>query len=145
MFIMLCRKDRWCSDTTNLSATRTELGIAIWPAQLSAAVSWHQVHSNPSWHMIKSSEMRWKAQAALRMLLATSPAFQDGPSWMLCCRLGGTGDKGVTLEGPLGALMRRAAYWYRQPTSEHRLEVGTSWLQQAVEETSRAFQGTRTA
>ena len=80
MFILLCRKDRWCSDTTNLSATRTELGIAIRPAQLSAAISWHQVHSTPSWHTIKPSEVRWTACAALQMLLATSPTSQ-GASW----------------------------------------------------------------
>lgn len=34
---------------------------------------------------------------------------------------------GVTVEGPLGALLRRAAYLYRQPTDMQRLNVVGSW------------------
>jgi len=49
----------------------------------------------------------------------------------------------VTLEGSLGALVRRAAYLYRQPTNEHRLAVGSNWLQQAFNQTSQAFSGKR--
>lgn len=37
---------------------------------------------------------------------------------------------GVTLEGPLAQLLRRAAYLYRQPTGEQRLSVAASWVQQ---------------
>lgn len=33
---------------------------------------------------------------------------------------------GVTVEGPLAAALRRAAYLYRQPTNEHRVQVGTA-------------------
>jgi len=39
---------------------------------------------------------------------------------------------GVTVEGPLGQLMRRAAYLYRQPTAEHRVQVAASWVNQAA-------------
>lgn len=49
----------------------------------------------------------------------------------------------MTLEGSLGALVRRAAYLYRQPTNEHRLAVGSNWLQQAFNQTSQAFSGKR--
>lgn len=38
----------------------------------------------------------------------------------------------VTLEGPLAAAMRRAAYLYRQPTNEQRMSVAAGWLQQAL-------------
>jgi len=38
----------------------------------------------------------------------------------------------VTLQGPLAAAMRRAAYLYRQPTNEQRLSVASGWLQQAL-------------
>jgi NADH:ubiquinone reductase (non-electrogenic) len=42
---------------------------------------------------------------------------------------GGASD-GVTVKGPLGALMRRAAYLYRQPTDAQKLNVLTSWGEQ---------------
>lgn len=45
---------------------------------------------------------------------------------------------GVTLEGPLAQLLRRAAYLYRQPTGEQRLSVAASWLQQAADVAARA-------
>ncbi|KAK9861118.1 hypothetical protein WJX84_003805 [Apatococcus fuscideae] len=45
-----------------------------------------------------------------------------------------TAEQGVTLEGPLAGALRRAAYWYRQPTDAHRLTVGRNWLQQALQE-----------
>lgn len=61
------------------------------------------------------------------------------------CRLGDGVDKGVTLEGSLGALVRRAAYLYRQPTNEHRMEVGSNWLQKAISQTSQAIAGKRKA
>ena len=35
---------------------------------------------------------------------------------------------GVTIEGPLAGALRRAAYWYRQPTGEQRAAVGAEWL-----------------
>jgi NADH dehydrogenase FAD-containing subunit len=38
---------------------------------------------------------------------------------------------GVTLEGPLAAIVRRAAYLYRQPTDRQRLNVAASWAGQA--------------
>lgn len=41
-------------------------------------------------------------------------------------------ESSVTLEGPLAALARRAAYLYRQPTNEQRINVASSWLQQAA-------------
>lgn len=34
-------------------------------------------------------------------------------------------------QGPLAAVARRAAYLYRQPTNEQRLNVAASWLSQA--------------
>ena len=46
---------------------------------------------------------------------------------------GGASD-GVTLEGPLAAAVRRAAYLYRQPTDQQRMRVAASWARQAVEE-----------
>lgn len=36
----------------------------------------------------------------------------------------------MTLEGPLAAALRRAAYLYRQPTAEQRLNVITEWATQ---------------
>mmetsp|Transcript_8825 Transcript_8825/g.15280 ORF Transcript_8825/g.15280 Transcript_8825/m.15280 type:complete len:459 (-) Transcript_8825:389-1765(-) len=39
---------------------------------------------------------------------------------------------GVTLEGPLGAALRRAAYLYRQPTNEQRINVAAEWFAQAT-------------
>lgn len=44
---------------------------------------------------------------------------------------------GVTLEGPLAQLLRRAAYLYRQPTNEQRINVAASWLQQAADAAQR--------
>ncbi|KAF8058094.1 NDC1 [Scenedesmus sp. PABB004] len=46
---------------------------------------------------------------------------------------GDGGGAGVTLEGPLAQLLRRAAYLYRQPTNEQRLSVAASWLQQVAD------------
>jgi hypothetical protein len=48
----------------------------------------------------------------------------------------GAGD-GVTLEGPLAQLLRRAAYLYRQPTNEQRINVAASWMQQAADAAAR--------
>jgi hypothetical protein len=53
-------------------------------------------------------------------------------------KLGGGGEEeegegGVTVEGPLAQLMRRAAGLYRQPTTEQRLSVAQGWLQLALE------------
>lgn len=48
---------------------------------------------------------------------------------------GGASD-GVTLEGPLAALLRRAAYLYRQPTDEQRVRVASSWIGQAGKQAS---------
>lgn len=44
------------------------------------------------------------------------------------------GDGGVTVGGPLAAVMRRAAYWYRQPTNGQKLRVGASWLSAGLQE-----------
>ena len=49
-------------------------------------------------------------------------------------RFGANNGQAVTVEGPLASALRRAAYWYRQPTAEQRLSVGASWLQQAATE-----------
>ncbi|GIL55110.1 hypothetical protein Vafri_10725 [Volvox africanus] len=46
---------------------------------------------------------------------------------------GAGGGAGVTLEGPLAALLRRSAYLYRQPTNEQRISVATSWLRMGLE------------
>ena len=59
-------------------------------------------------------------------------------------KLGGGGDGGgsdVTVEGPLAAAMRRAAYLYRQPTNEQRLSVASGWLQQALAAASSGLAG----
>ena len=53
--------------------------------------------------------------------------------------------KGLTLQGPLAGFVRRAAYLYRQPTDQHKLRVGSNWLQQAAEEAQRMLSGTQTA
>jgi hypothetical protein len=42
--------------------------------------------------------------------------------------------------GPLAGALRRAAYWYRQPTSEQRLRVGAAWLEQLGQDGLKAFQ-----
>eukprot|EP01023_Acetabularia_acetabulum_P043189 TRINITY_DN4311_c0_g1_i1.p1 TRINITY_DN4311_c0_g1~~TRINITY_DN4311_c0_g1_i1.p1 ORF type:complete len:525 (-),score=90.47 TRINITY_DN4311_c0_g1_i1:179-1753(-) len=46
------------------------------------------------------------------------------------------GGKGISIEGPTGGLIRRAAYLYRQPTDEHRVRVGVSWFQQGLKDAS---------
>lgn len=48
------------------------------------------------------------------------------------------GDGGVTVGGPLAAVMRRAAYWYRQPTNDQKLRVGASWVTAGLQEIQRA-------
>lgn len=49
-------------------------------------------------------------------------------------KLGGSDpESGVTLEGPLAALVRRGAYLYRQPTNEQRMSVAASWLQRGLQ------------
>lgn len=50
---------------------------------------------------------------------------------------GGFVESGINVGGPLGAALRRAAYWYRQPTDTHKVRVGQSWVQQAVGEAVR--------
>eukprot|EP00892_Ulva_mutabilis_P011657 jgi/Ulvmu1/8864/UM049_0046.1 len=52
---------------------------------------------------------------------------------------------GVTVEGPLAALTRRAAYWYRQPTNEQKLRVGASWVTAGLQELQRAMPSNTTA
>lgn len=47
------------------------------------------------------------------------------------------GSEGIVIEGPLAALMRRGAYWYRQPTDDQKLRVGRSWMQAAAKEFQR--------
>jgi NADH:ubiquinone reductase (non-electrogenic) len=47
--------------------------------------------------------------------------------------------EGVTLGGPLAALLRRAAYVYRMPTDGQRATVGLSWLQRGWAELQSAF------
>ena len=39
----------------------------------------------------------------------------------------------ATIDGPLAALLRRAAYLYRMPTNEHRAKLATNWLQQGAQ------------
>lgn len=42
-------------------------------------------------------------------------------------RLGEAGSPGVTLEGPLAGVLRRAAYLYRQPTDQVRPQPFRAW------------------
>lgn len=67
----------------------------------------------------------------------TSPAppcsCQAGPLGPLLQLAGVKLEQGVTLEGPLAQLLRRAAYLYRQPTNEQRFNVAASWVAQAAE------------
>ena len=50
---------------------------------------------------------------------------------------GGASD-GVTIQGTLGALLRRAAYFYRQPTDSQRLNIVSSWAQLAQQNLTKA-------
>lgn len=57
-------------------------------------------------------------------------------------RLAGSGSsKGLTIEGPLAGVLRRGAYWYRQPTLEQRIGVGQAWLQRFVNDATSAAAG----
>jgi demethylphylloquinone reductase len=47
---------------------------------------------------------------------------------------------GVTVEGPLAAALRRAAYLYRQPTDEQRFMVAAEWAAAAVKQASEVAQ-----
>ena len=49
------------------------------------------------------------------------------------------GEGGVTVDGPMAAVVRRAAYWYRQPTNEQKLRVGASWVTAGLQELQRAM------
>ena len=53
----------------------------------------------------------------------------------------------ATVDGPIAALLRRAAYLYRMPTDAHRAKLAGSWLEQsakfAAEEDRRHFTKTR--
>jgi len=51
--------------------------------------------------------------------------------------LAGPDGGGITVGGPLAALLRRAAYVYRMPTGASQLAVGVQWLQRALNELSR--------
>lgn len=48
------------------------------------------------------------------------------------------GDGGVTVAGPLASALRRAAYWYRQPTNDQKLRVGASWVTAGLQGLQRA-------
>ncbi|GMH40647.1 hypothetical protein BSKO_08551 [Bryopsis sp. KO-2023] len=52
-------------------------------------------------------------------------------------KLGEGGPQKMAIDGPLAALVRRAAYWYRQPTNEHRARVGASWLKKGAADVSK--------
>jgi demethylphylloquinone reductase len=71
--------------------------------------------------------------AAAGVRLAQPGAASDSDSSSSSSGGGGGGGAGVTLEGPVAQLLRRAAYLYRQPTTEQRLSVAASWLQQAAD------------
>ncbi|KAG2494467.1 hypothetical protein HYH03_007519 [Edaphochlamys debaryana] len=58
---------------------------------------------------------------------SSAPASAAGPAAAVGA------DSGVTVEGPLAAILRRGAYLYRQPTNEQRLSVAASWLKQGLE------------
>jgi NADH dehydrogenase FAD-containing subunit len=78
--------------------------------------------------------------------LPLQTTVQSSPLGPLLSTLGvklsaGDPDGGVTLEGPLAALVRRAAYLYRQPTNEQRASVAADWLQQAARLASAALSG----
>ena len=55
-------------------------------------------------------------------------------------KLGDGGEEagGVTVEGPLAVLVRRAAYLYRQPTTEQRINVAQEWIQAALKTIPRS-------
>ena len=53
--------------------------------------------------------------------------------------------KGLTLQGPLGGLVRRAAYLYRQPTDQHRFKLGRDWVQSALDNAQGMLSGSRQA
>jgi len=43
----------------------------------------------------------------------------------------------ITLEGPAAAALRRLAYLYRMPTNEHRIKLGTKWVQDGIDQVQR--------
>ena len=43
----------------------------------------------------------------------------------------------ITLEGPAAAALRRLAYLYRMPTNEHRIKLGTKWIQDGIDQVQR--------
>eukprot|EP00210_Caulerpa_lentillifera_P001118 g1079.t1 len=51
-------------------------------------------------------------------------------------------DQRPTIEGQLAALLRRAAYWYRQPTSGQRTRIVQSYLRKATQSTSSSTSNT---
>jgi hypothetical protein len=70
---------------------------------------------------------------------ARASAAQAGPLAELLrlagVRVSGTyagASDGVTVEGPLAAALRRAAYLYRQPTDQQRAQVAVAWAGEAA-------------
>ena len=59
--------------------------------------------------------------------------LQSSPLGPLLQLAGVSLGQGLTLEGPLAQLVRRAAYLYRQPTNEQRFSVAASWVAQAAQ------------
>ena len=67
-------------------------------------------------------------------------------NWQFVCSLNpDDSSKGLTLQGPLGGLVRRAAYLYRQPTDRHRFKVGRDWVQSALDSAQGMLSGSRQA
>lgn len=87
------------------------------------------------------------AAVALPFQLPSSvtDTVQGSPLGSLLALAGVNVQHGLTLEGPLAQLVRRAAYLYRQPTNEQRLSVAASWVQQAADLTSKLIQRSSSA
>ena len=43
----------------------------------------------------------------------------------------------AVVDGPAAAALRRAAYLYRMPTNEHRIKLGTKWIQDGIDQVQR--------
>lgn len=129
--IAICYRDR---ATALFTASRYQhLGSMMALGQLNAAVALPLELPTPLTDAVKASP--------LGPLLAAAGVSLGGPSSAAAAAEGAGG--GVTLEGPLAALLRRGAYLYRQPTNEQRISVASSWLRMGLEAAASLTGGSR--
>ncbi|EFJ41470.1 hypothetical protein VOLCADRAFT_107672 [Volvox carteri f. nagariensis] len=102
------------------------LGSMMSLGQINAAVALPLELPSPLADAVRSSPLG-------PLLGAAGVRLGDGRGGVSASAAAASPGGGVTLEGPLAALLRRGAYLYRQPTNEQRINVAASWLRMGLE------------